>query len=321
MKRIAFTLLVVLGTLPLQAQAVRTWVSTGGVDTNPCSRTEPCRNFNAAILAVAPRGEVVALDSGGYGPVLVQKSVSLVAPFGIHAAIAPTSGAAITIDAAETDAVDLRGLYLNGLGAERGILVQQVARYHMERISVNGFSDGIYGGSGLGNLTDSVIRNNGQGVVVSLSSMTINRVRLSGNSVVGVLASDADVNIRDTVAVAGYIEGEIAAAGFAARAVGIGGTNLVLENCLASAPAAALYVNSQGGLMSVTATRSTFVNATYGVQAQNDGVIRLSECTIVHNSVGVGNSSSTVIETRGNNTIRGNGVDVSGTAPTLIPGT
>jgi hypothetical protein len=95
---------------------VRTWVSPAGVDTNPCTREQPCRNFAAAITAVAAGGEVVALDSAGYGPVTITKSVTIVAPVGVHAAIAPSSGNAITVSATATDQIVLRNLYLNSQG-------------------------------------------------------------------------------------------------------------------------------------------------------------------------------------------------------------
>jgi hypothetical protein len=49
----------------------RTFASTGGDDANSCSLTAPCRGFAAAIVAVASGGEVIVLDSGGYGVVTI----------------------------------------------------------------------------------------------------------------------------------------------------------------------------------------------------------------------------------------------------------
>src|SRR5688572_24429167 len=80
----------------LEAQ-VRTWVSGSGIDNATCGRTNPCRTFGAAITAVNPGGEVVVLDSAGYGPVAITKPVSIIAPPGVHAAVAPTAGAAIEV--------------------------------------------------------------------------------------------------------------------------------------------------------------------------------------------------------------------------------
>src|SRR6187401_2596973 len=55
----------------------RTFVSTSGSDANPCTRTDPCRNFQAAIANTLAGGEVVALDSGGYGTFTVDKSLTI----------------------------------------------------------------------------------------------------------------------------------------------------------------------------------------------------------------------------------------------------
>jgi hypothetical protein len=50
----------------------RTFVSTSGSDANPCTATAPCRNFAAALALTSPGGEVVAVTSGGYGPVTIR---------------------------------------------------------------------------------------------------------------------------------------------------------------------------------------------------------------------------------------------------------
>ena len=83
--RVSFALLA-FAIVPLSVQAQRTYVSAQhGSDSNPCSVTSPCRTFGAAIAAVAAGGEVIVLDSGGYGAVTVTKSVTLEAPAGIYA--------------------------------------------------------------------------------------------------------------------------------------------------------------------------------------------------------------------------------------------
>src|SRR3712207_7021451 len=74
-----------------QGQPQRTFVSAQtGNDANTvnnCSVTQPCRNFAAAISVVASGGEVVALTSGGYGPVEITKAVQITAPTGVYVAI------------------------------------------------------------------------------------------------------------------------------------------------------------------------------------------------------------------------------------------
>jgi len=49
------------------------------MDSNPYSRTAPCRIFTMAVAQTAPGGSVVVLDSAGYGPVTIGQSISLIA--------------------------------------------------------------------------------------------------------------------------------------------------------------------------------------------------------------------------------------------------
>ena len=74
--RLAITLVaaaVLLVPCPdAHALAQRTFVSTSGNDANTganCSLVAPCRSFASAMSVTATDGEIVVLDSGGYGPV------------------------------------------------------------------------------------------------------------------------------------------------------------------------------------------------------------------------------------------------------------
>src|SRR6478672_2814060 len=72
--------------------APRTFVSvSAGNDVNPCSLTSPCRSFASAVLVTDLGGEVIALDSGGYGVVTLTQSISLIAPEGVFAGLTVTS--------------------------------------------------------------------------------------------------------------------------------------------------------------------------------------------------------------------------------------
>ncbi len=63
----AVTLVVALPAVQAQAQSIRTFVSVAGSDSNPCTITQPCRHFQAAVNATAVGGQVDALDAGAYG--------------------------------------------------------------------------------------------------------------------------------------------------------------------------------------------------------------------------------------------------------------
>ena len=146
----------------------RTFVSAGtGSDANPCTRALPCRNFAAAILATDANGEVIALDSGGYGPVVVSGPVSIVSPPGVYAGITAFAGTAIEIDAGTTSAVLLRGLTLTGLGGEFGIEAISLKKLFVQNCVISGFwNDGLRVGESFSEsadvfITDTVARLNG----------------------------------------------------------------------------------------------------------------------------------------------------------------
>lgn len=260
----------------VEAQVVRTWVASNGSDANSCTRALPCRNFAEAIAAVDAGGEVVALDSAGYGPVTINKSVSVIAPLGVHAAIAPTAGTGITVSAGR---VTLRNLYLKGNGAFYGIEIQSSGTTFVEQVTIDGFA-----ATGIGVqaselfLTDSISRNNAESGVgaagnsaLQMANITITRCRFEKNGGHGVAGSNfSSFSVRDSASSANAGDGFRATPG-----------RMSLMNCHASG------------------------NVT-GVQADFGGVIRLSHCDIVHNVFGLSDGDSGVIYSQGNNFVHGN---------------
>ena len=71
--------------------AQRTFVASTGLDTHPCSISTPCRSFGTAIAHTDDNGEIIVLDSAGYGTVTIAKSVSIIAPPGIYAGSASST--------------------------------------------------------------------------------------------------------------------------------------------------------------------------------------------------------------------------------------
>src|SRR3954470_4780478 len=94
------------------AQASRTWVSGVGDDTNPCSRTAPCKTFAGAISKTAAGGEINALDPAGYGTVIITKSITIDG-HNTLASLLASATVGVTISAGATDVVTLRGLSIN----------------------------------------------------------------------------------------------------------------------------------------------------------------------------------------------------------------
>jgi hypothetical protein len=82
------------------AQLFRTYLSSAGNDSNPCTLTAPCRLLPAALDKVSSGGEVWMLDSANYntGTVDIGKSVSILAVPGVVGSfVAQNGGAALTI--------------------------------------------------------------------------------------------------------------------------------------------------------------------------------------------------------------------------------
>jgi hypothetical protein len=160
----AIAVVLLGGSFSAYAQAQRTFVSAAaGNDANPCTRALPCRGFAAAIATTATDGEVVVLDSGGYGPVAITQAVTLFAPSGVYAGVTAFSGTAISISPAPTEVVRIAGISLNSLGATTGINATEGLVF-IENCSFERFtSSGVrFSGSKL-DVNDSVFRNTAMG--------------------------------------------------------------------------------------------------------------------------------------------------------------
>jgi hypothetical protein len=125
MRRIALLALAIglfapfLASAPAHAQATRTWVSGVGDDANPCSRTAPCKTFAGAISKTAAAGEIDCLDPGGFGGITITKSITLNCSATLGSIlVAGTPG--VTINAAATDRIVLRGLQITGIAGGTG---------------------------------------------------------------------------------------------------------------------------------------------------------------------------------------------------------
>src|SRR5437870_6192507 len=144
MKKVLVLSLLSIGITALaHAQANRTWVSGVGDDVNPCSRTAPCKTFAGAISKTAAGGEIDALDPGGFGPVVISKSITIDGTGVLAGILAPASNG-ITINSKETTnliTVRLRGLSINGVGSGvNGINVMAANKVVIEDCVIDGFT-------------------------------------------------------------------------------------------------------------------------------------------------------------------------------------
>src|SRR5258708_4776095 len=120
----ALALAVTLPAVSAHAQSIRTFVSTAGSDSNPCSLAQPCRHFSAAVAATAAGGEVDALDPGAYGSFTISHAITIEGQGWSY--VAPgANGVAITINAVvDRDKISIHGVSLNGVGVASATGIQ-----------------------------------------------------------------------------------------------------------------------------------------------------------------------------------------------------
>jgi hypothetical protein len=174
---LAALLAVCLVALPAQAQTQhRSWVSGTGDDGNPCSRTSPCLTFAAALSKTIAGGAINCLGPGDFGPLIVNKSITISCEAGT-AGVTPNSASqniGIIISTRSTDIVYLRGLDIvgNALTSVAGITFEGAGVLHVEHCAIYGFNEKIAAGinfvpTGPSKLfvSDSFIADNGAPIV------------------------------------------------------------------------------------------------------------------------------------------------------------
>ncbi|MEO8677139.1 MAG: hypothetical protein ABI569_16305, partial [Casimicrobiaceae bacterium] len=149
---VSVLVLLMAAGVAMAALPQRTFVASYGLDTSPnCSLLAPCRSFNAAIAQTNAGGEVVILDTAGYGPMVINKSLKVIGPTGVYGGISVQGGVSaittgIVINAGDTDDITLRGLDVTGVpgGAALpliGIDIQNAGAVHIEKSSVGNFPE------------------------------------------------------------------------------------------------------------------------------------------------------------------------------------
>ncbi len=289
---VAALLLLAGHPLVAQAQASRTWVSGVGDDANPCSRTAPCKTFAGAISKTAAGGEIDALDPGGFGTVTITKAITIDGtPFQAGVLAAGVNG--IVVTAGTSDIVVLRGLSIQGQGTGLdGIKVTSVGSLFVEDSVVDGFrgspGHGIDFEPSAGAelyVTNTVIRNNSASGIFAKSPGGISSISVDGtrfdNNAIGVNAQDnTRVTVRDGVVT------NNTTAGVAAQAAA-GTAEVNLESVVASLNGLGLSAGGSG----VT------------------GTIRMTNVTVVNNTVGIFAGAGGTVLSFVNNRIAGNGTD------------
>ncbi len=342
-----------LSSTGAMATAQRTFVSGTGDDLNVCSLVAPCRSFSRALTQTNDSGEIIVIDSAGYGVVTIDKSVSIVAPAGVYAGISVFPGTDGVVIAGAGIEVALRGLTINGQGGNRGIFYTFGARLRVSNCVISRMSGaGIalnFGGEVL--IEDSLIRENGShGIDIALDpNVIVMRTTIDANGLHGIYfhpsAGDARLNLTASTLARNMFNGihvnpnnvqatlSLAHSTIARN----GATGVSLASFDTASPVIAflngntivrgsigINVLSNVGLgdLSVVAVDNLVSDhGSAGIEASGTGArIVLDRNTITHNFRGIFRLTNAVVETRSNNTVRENVTDTIGTPYTAVGG-
>jgi Right handed beta helix region len=272
----------------LAADNTRSAVSLSGKDDASCAVPDPCRTFAVALNKTVAGGELIVLSSAGYGPFTVDKPVSIICPPAFHAALAPSAGDGITVNAGPTDVVLLRGLFLNGLGtAANGINVMSIGTLRLERLDIERFTGYAVNFPIAGKLvvTDTTAGANGGGVnakgvdAADKAVATIDHCNFTQDGL-GIAVNDfADVSVRDSL-----VNGSFR--GFQCIVHPTVPLHVAIENC-------SITDNFSG----------IFAGGTDVGSDASTAIIRVSGSLIAHNHLGMEPQASSQILSRQNNTV------------------
>jgi len=271
-----------LAVAPARAQATRTWVSGTGDDNNNCSRTAPCKTFQGAFSKTAAGGEINCLDPGDFGQVTINFSLTISCEAGTAGIQILDVGFAISISAAATDVVTLRGLDIDGQGTGNvGIFIGSAKAVHIEKCSIRNFRHSF--GPGIHTalssteflfVEDTVLSDNTYGIVLSSSGgykvASLKNVTITGSTGDGLQ----------------FVGGNIYAN--------------VSESMISGNGGSAVYVTTN---TTINIDRSTIANnAIAGLHAEGSGsTIRASGNNIYNNTTGIFIANGGTIQSDGTN--------------------
>jgi hypothetical protein len=249
-KQILSILVCLLLGSAAMAQNNRSAVSRNGNDLNPCTIAAPCRSFATAMNVTNQGGEIVALDSGGYGVFTANKAVTVGGAPGVHAAITVNVGAGINVSAANNDVVVIRNLIITAVGANIGIAANRAKSLDILNCLIQGATYyGIY-------------------VNVSLQSLTVEHSK-----------------IFDIVGLNGGLYGY----GIFARAVPPLTAHVFIHDCLISGTNDGLFLDENTATTVTNSTLTDSVVGAYVIStdAAASAELMLESCNVSNNTTGV----------------------------------
>ena len=270
------------------ATLTRTYVSGTGDDANPCTAPWPCQTFQAALTMTAAGGEIYVLDSANYGPVTINKAVTITSE-GAVAGILASSGVGITISAGANDVINLRGLDIDGSNTGSvGIQFNSGQSLNVQKSAIRNFTgSGINfapsGTSALFVIDTTIINNVSNGISLANNATgALSRINATKNGV-GILAygSGVSLTVADTVA------------GNNTYGIGASSSAVMIRN-------------------------SMFNSNTIGICADQSAMVRVGQSTITANATGWQATNGGQVLSYGNNNVNGNTTDGSATTTVAL---
>jgi hypothetical protein len=334
----SWIVLLAVGSISLDAAATaqRTFVASYGLTANTafnCSIAKPCRAFSEAIGVTTSGGEVIVLDSAGYGVVMIAKSVSIIAPPGIYGGVSVFSADGITINGAGINVL-LKGLSINGLGGVNGINFVQGASLHVEGCTMTGFSQGgiVINGVGKVTIVDTSLLGNEIGIwakaaaIVTVARATMDRNHSAGLFITsGASASVVQSTVTNStgpgIEVRGHASGDTRASIDSSLLADNGDRGVLVYDdgaatvIKADISRSTIVRNGLGidvlatvGTGRVSATQNVISdNNTYGLVANGAGSkVRATQNTIVRNDTGFQGNPLNTMFSPGTNYVRDN---------------
>lgn len=257
------------------AGLAKIYIASYGSDASDGARGSPKRNFQPALNAVSEGGEIVILDTAGYGLLSITKDVTITCPPGVTGLVSASGNVAgaIIIDAPGAS-VSLRGLTIENLGnAARGIGVVNVGTLSVTDCVIQGFTffgiDFSPASSGRLLVTRCTIRNSPSTAALSIQPTAgTTRAFINGchleSSLSGLLLKGSGVRCtaRDTVVVDCNF-------GYDTEA----GALLTLQRCTAIRNSTGVYCSDAGSVVRVDACMISGTG-NFNLRQLNSGIIQ-----------------------------------------------
>jgi len=304
----ALALAVALGAVSAQAAGnlTRTFVSSAGIDTNPCTIAQPCATFAAAYNAVAADGIVAALDPGKYGPLTINGPVTINGN-GWAAITGTAQGAGITInaDTSNGDVVILTGLEIDGAGAAyNGIVFNSAGSLTITNCIVQNFFGSVTSGNGI------LLQPSSGPIVFAITNSTFSNNIYSGIVYSPQSGSATATGVIDHVVATNneYGIGVLTSLGGGSTKVAI--SNSIFSNNTGDGIS---FISGSGSVQGSIDNSSISGNGVDGIDAETSSDLEIGRSVITYNGTGVlNNTSPNRVYSYQDNRINSNSQDIGG---------